>query len=96
MRVCSTEGCERDARTKGLCGMHYLRLWKHGDPLCKSPPPKPRAKCSVPGCDNPHHAKGLCSAHIRAALTRDDADGPASLIGAAIDAMMRINLSTES
>jgi hypothetical protein len=28
---------------------------------------------------------------IRAVLTRDDADGPASLIGAAIDAFMRID-----
>lgn len=27
---CAHDGCDRDARTKGYCQKHYLRLWRHG------------------------------------------------------------------
>lgn len=30
---CSIPGCDNDARKRGMCGMHYLRWWKHGDAL---------------------------------------------------------------
>ena len=29
---CSVDGCGRKARCKGLCGRHYQRMKKHGDP----------------------------------------------------------------
>jgi hypothetical protein len=46
-------------------------------------------------CQQVAHALLLDDDTIRAALTRDDDDGPASPIGAAIDALMQITLSTE-
>ena len=30
--VCSLDGCERPVETRGWCGPHYKRWWKHGDP----------------------------------------------------------------
>lgn len=30
---CSIEGCETPIKHKGLCGKHYKRQWRHGDPL---------------------------------------------------------------
>lgn len=43
MRPCAVEDCERSARSKGYCSMHYKRLWKTGDPLGLKPkhPPWP-------------------------------------------------------
>jgi hypothetical protein len=31
-RMCSVEGCPGQAKTRGWCGMHYQRWFKHGDP----------------------------------------------------------------
>lgn len=28
--TCLASGCERIGGTRGLCGMHYMRWWKHG------------------------------------------------------------------
>jgi HNH endonuclease len=30
---CSVEGCARPAQKRGWCQSHYLRNWRHGDPL---------------------------------------------------------------
>lgn len=54
-------GCDRPARAKGLCTMHYQRV----------PPEEmkyrkylPGQKCEAPdGCDRPIYVKGLCAAH---------------------------------
>jgi hypothetical protein len=32
VRQCSVEGCLRSAEAKGLCGTHYYRWKRHGDP----------------------------------------------------------------
>ncbi len=32
-RLCSIPECGKPVRTKGYCNAHYLRLWRHGDPL---------------------------------------------------------------
>lgn len=31
-RLCAVAGCDRPYRAKGLCGMHYARKRRHGDP----------------------------------------------------------------
>lgn len=44
--------------------MHYLRLWKHGDPSVSLNPIGERpAVCDVPACNEPHHAHGYCANH---------------------------------
>jgi len=37
--VCLVDVCERPAKTRGCCQMHYFRLLKHGDPLGGRTPP---------------------------------------------------------
>ena len=34
MTLCAVTGCRRAAVKKGYCNAHYLRQWRHGDPLC--------------------------------------------------------------
>lgn len=29
--TCSVEGCDKPSKCKGMCNMHYLRVWKSGD-----------------------------------------------------------------
>lgn len=31
--TCSIDGCGKPARARGWCGAHYMRWYKHGDPL---------------------------------------------------------------
>lgn len=38
--TCRVESCAREARTKGLCGMHYQRAARHGDPDARARAPK--------------------------------------------------------
>lgn len=33
MSLCSVPGCDRTSRKRGWCQPHYLRWWRHGDPL---------------------------------------------------------------
>lgn len=33
MNYCNVENCDREIKSKGLCGRHYQSLWKFGDPL---------------------------------------------------------------
>ena len=40
---CSVDGCERQARTRGLCGMHYSRTMRGGSPG----PPQPRPRKGI-------------------------------------------------
>lgn len=60
-RACSVEGCDRPHRAKGYCGLHYFRVWKHGDPTVNL---KPGGRiCTVEDCDEPYHAHGYCVVH---------------------------------
>lgn len=51
---CSEVGCDRAARGKGLCGMHYQRA-KFSDPN--------RPRCAIEGCDRPLQARSWCHTH---------------------------------
>lgn len=65
-RTCLIEGCERPHQARGWCKIHYLRWYKHGDPLIVKPPRWEgyvRPTCSVDGCDSPAHGRGLCTIH---------------------------------
>lgn len=64
-----------------LCGAHYNRLKRHGDPPrggeLRAVEPKHR-KCIVEGCGRPHNAKGYCFTHYQRLRLRGDvfADEP--------------------
>lgn len=36
-RICSVEGCDKPARRRGWCDMHYGRWWRHGGSESKRP-----------------------------------------------------------
>ncbi|NBX97364.1 HNH endonuclease [bacterium] len=61
--MCGVPGCDRAAQKKGLCGMHYQRMWKHGS---FDPPGRPTfSVCIVDGCvGSPRSAHSdLCEKH---------------------------------
>lgn len=63
--TCSVEGCNRETKYKGMCGMHYKRLWRHGDTsVCVVPNQLEAIKCSAEECTNTiGHSGGLCTMH---------------------------------
>jgi hypothetical protein len=65
--ICSIDGCGNKAKARGLCGMHWLRQRRHGDPL-KGSKQLLGNNCSVAGCDRKPHArwkndKPVCKMH---------------------------------
>ncbi len=82
--TCSIPECERAARKRGWCELHYRRWRRTGDPLVTRKTAKAdRDDCSIEGCDRPYHAKGLCSIHDRRRRYHGDplAGGPERIIG---------------
>ncbi len=80
--MCSVDGCERQASTKGWCFGHYQRFRVKGDvqadkPLSMKPP------CSVAGCDRDRQARGLCATHYQRLRDTGDAEakGPIRAYG---------------
>ena len=63
MDTCRIDDCERPIKIKGqrLCGLHYARWWKHGDPLAWKK--KVRQYCTIEGCDLGVESHGLCAKH---------------------------------
>ena len=61
--ICYVEGCEREAKAKGMCMMHYKRQWRHGDVTALKRVRRITGPCSVPGCTARPIAKGLCMNH---------------------------------
>lgn len=59
-RTCAVPDCGRVTAAGGLCGKHYSRWKRHGDPTvtvrCRKP-------CTAEGCDSPAHAFGFCKIH---------------------------------
>ena len=65
IKKCSVEGCDRQARTKGMCAKHYSNFWRTGKAEAEKPWGKyiPKGKCSVEGCDRDVSAQGVCATH---------------------------------
>lgn len=77
-RVCSVDGCCREAGSHGMCTMHRRRFNKTGSPLrqcyvCGEDMPEgiPQQQrrcdtcvtCIIDGCEEPLVSRGLCSTH---------------------------------
>ena len=60
-KICQIEGCDKLVVARGLCGMHYQRFLKHGDPTIV----KKRSICQVENCDKPVEGHGYCSLHYQ-------------------------------
>jgi hypothetical protein len=58
---CTIDGCDKAAKARGWCAMHWWRWRHHGDPNY-SPPRLPDG-CQEPGCDGAGFATGLCQKH---------------------------------
>ena len=56
---CTAPGCDLEARTRGMCSMHYTRALRAGLPRVV----RTTSTCTVPGCDRPHYGRGLCQTH---------------------------------
>lgn len=69
-RTCKIEGCERDLAAEklvgyGMCGMHYRRWKKHGDPHYQWARTKRAGveTCSIEGCSGLVATRDWCSKH---------------------------------
>lgn len=67
-RLCSHDGCERHAKTRGLCLKHWQKKWRTGEVG------NDRPLCSRDDCAHFVHARGLCATHYQ--RERDAEPGP--------------------
>lgn len=81
--MCSVDGCEKPAKTRGWCSGHYARWQRHGDPLiCLRGDGYGRnhvAACEVDGCETVARTRGLCASHYRKQVRSER--GPCSVDG---------------
>jgi hypothetical protein len=62
------DDCDKESRGRGLCGTHWLRWRKYGDPTVVKRPGidyMTKVPCSVDDCDRLAHAHGFCGLHLR-------------------------------
>jgi len=68
-KICSVDGCEKQASAKGECNSHYLKTkWleaKGDQPIRRSPEKKITDKCIWEGCEKPIRSRNLCFVHNR-------------------------------
>lgn len=68
-RICSIEGCDKHAVTRGWCPAHYQRWRQKGDagatPGRRGRHKAPAAKCSAPNCTKTAVTRGWCPAHYQ-------------------------------
>lgn len=60
-QTCLVPECDRLSDGRGMCGMHYQRWRRFGDPNFY--PPQMNRSCTVEDCPNSANARGLCSKH---------------------------------
>jgi hypothetical protein len=61
--TCSVGECQNPVRYKGMCGKHYKRWWRHGNPDHTDIVMHNGTKCSVEDCSRAATIKDLCSMH---------------------------------
>jgi hypothetical protein len=60
---CKVDGCDSPVRYVGLCGKHYKRKWRHGDPKKTLIIMHEGERCNVQNCDKPAEIGFLCRMH---------------------------------
>lgn len=60
-KSCSIDGCDKPARGRGWCLMHYGRWERNGDP--ERTVFVAKTGCQADGCDGAHAALGYCAKH---------------------------------
>lgn len=78
---CQVEGCAGDALARGLCGKHWQRWSRHGDPLARSKSPPLYGGCTLKGCDRPARSRWkdgttMCAFHYLRMLLKGTAQDP--------------------
>jgi hypothetical protein len=75
---CAVNGCTNPSRphSRGLCGAHASRLWKHGTPTSKRLRNWQTGPCSADGCDEAAVKRGFCELHY-SRVRRTGSPGPA-------------------
>lgn len=75
---CRMEGCEYRVRVKSLalCGSHYAKLRKYGDPAIGKTFGKHKV-CTLEWCDRPFRRNGYCDLHDQRAKRGADLTKPA-------------------
>lgn len=65
--TCWIEGCDRPAKTRGWCELHYGRWYKYGDtgPATSTRTPLRDGPCAVEGCDRDVHRREWCNMHYQ-------------------------------
>ena len=65
-KPCSISGCERSAKARGWCQMHWHRWWLHGNPntvLRNTRKTEPQKPCAFLNCDRTAQSRGWCYLH---------------------------------
>lgn len=72
IKVCTVDGCEKPKKSNRLCGMHLLRLQRHGDVNYVAPKKTvPKTRCVIESenenrrCLKDAVARGMCQMHYR-------------------------------
>ena len=65
---CSVSNCDKLARTKGMCSVHYERKkagWTDEDMLKPIRKYGDKSLCKIENCNRMIHSKGYCNAHYK-------------------------------
>ena len=64
--ICTVADCSKPVSRKAYCEIHYMRWWRHGDPLVNNRPKVKNQKCSIGGCESKSiNSRGWCSMHYQ-------------------------------
>ena len=62
--TCSVDGCDRSGKiVRGMCMMHYKRVWTTGTTDILPRPEPLVCACSIEGCDRDAKSGGMCQMH---------------------------------